>query len=159
MSDTPRSNIYELSEGYQQFVAVMFPKLNGGKKTKKSGKKGKKTAAKPVKATPASKNPKVDLVAPALSRELSRKASQLARDGVKTHKWQFVTDIGEWADYEKKASIEVEKVYAEWCVDPHIDVRSVRSGDWAYQVDFNLMQQTNIQHHAHKVRKIRRVAI
>ena len=38
-----------------------------------------------------------------------------------------------------------------------VDVRSVKSGMWTYEVNFNVMNQTNVEHPAHKVRQIRRV--
>jgi hypothetical protein len=37
------------------------------------------------------------------------------------------------------------------------DVRSVKSGEWEYTVDFMNWFQTNIVHFAHKVRSIRRL--
>lgn len=96
-------------------------------------------------------------VAPALTRKESQSADKLYRRGTQTHKWQYVNDRGAWADYDKKASDEVELAYASWLVNPHVDVRSVLSGDWEYMVDFNQMQQQNTKHNAHKIRKIRRV--
>ena len=68
----------------------------------------------------------------------------MAQRGAATHKWQFLENNGKFVDYQKKASLEVEKAYASWMVNPHIDVRSVQSGDWEYMVDFNLNQQQNM---------------
>eukprot|EP00331_Platyophrya_macrostoma_P014720 CAMPEP_0176466194 /NCGR_PEP_ID=MMETSP0127-20121128/37751_1 /TAXON_ID=938130 /ORGANISM="Platyophrya macrostoma, Strain WH" /LENGTH=173 /DNA_ID=CAMNT_0017859323 /DNA_START=66 /DNA_END=587 /DNA_ORIENTATION=- len=94
-----------------------------------------------------------------MSRQQSAKRDRLFREGIATHKWQYKNDQSRWADYDKKASDEVERAYASWLVDPHIDVRSVHSGDWDYMVDFNMMTQQNVRHHAHKVRQIQRVPI
>lgn len=115
-------------------------------------KKSKTTPAKKIQA------PKP---APAvvLTRQESAKAERLFRQGTRTHKWQYKNDSGKWADYDKAASDAVEAAYASWLVNPHIDVRSVHSGDWDYNVDFNLLTQQNIRHQAHKVRQIQRVPV
>jgi hypothetical protein len=94
-----------------------------------------------------------------LSRQQTAAADLLARTGSSTHKWQYMTDAGRWADYDPDASRAVEVAYASWLLDPHIDVRCVKSGDWEYMVDFNLMEQQNVKHHAHKRRKIQRIPI
>ncbi|KAN0015982.1 hypothetical protein ACTFIU_005932 [Dictyostelium citrinum] len=69
--------------------------------------------------------------------------------------WQFLH--GTWNDYDTDASKVVEEAYQEWLTNPYTDVRSVKSGAWAYQIDFKQNKQTNIQHHAHTTRDIRRV--
>jgi histone H2A len=94
-----------------------------------------------------------------LTRQESAQADKLFQKGTVSHKWQFKNDYGTWSDYAADASREVERAYAAWVVNPHIDVRSVMSGSWNYMVDFNLMQQQNIQHQNHRVREIRRVAV
>jgi len=71
-------------------------------------------------------------------------------------KWQYF-DNG-WKNYSKEADRTVEECYQEYLKTPgSYDVRSVRSGQWLYQVDFINMKQTNIQHEAHTVRDIRRI--
>eukprot|EP01096_Ripella_sp_DP13-Kostka_P011418 TRINITY_DN460_c0_g1_i2.p1 TRINITY_DN460_c0_g1~~TRINITY_DN460_c0_g1_i2.p1 ORF type:complete len:741 (-),score=412.22 TRINITY_DN460_c0_g1_i2:121-2310(-) len=73
-----------------------------------------------------------------------------------TYVWQYYHNG--WYNYESKASVIVEKCYQEYLSNPgRCDVRDVKSGDFSYQVDFINMQQTNIVHHAHTQRKIRRV--
>ena len=72
-------------------------------------------------------------------------------------KWQYKNNWGGFSDYDSNASDAVEFAYKDWQKNPHIDVRSVKSGDWAYMVDFNQMKQQNIQHPAHTQRDIRRV--
>ena len=94
-----------------------------------------------------------------MTRQQSKTADELARAGAESHKWQFLSDASKWCDYAPAASVLVEKAYASWVVDPHVDVRAVKSGDWEYMVDFNLMQQQNVQHPAHKIRKVKRVAV
>ncbi|EAL61526.1 hypothetical protein DDB_G0291810 [Dictyostelium discoideum AX4] len=69
--------------------------------------------------------------------------------------WQYLH--GTWNDYDNDASKVVEEAYQEWLTNPYTDVRSVKSGAWAYQIDFKQNKQTNIQHFAHKIRDIRRV--
>eukprot|EP00735_Rhodelphis_limneticus_P007161 TRINITY_DN19666_c0_g1::TRINITY_DN19666_c0_g1_i1::g.3342::m.3342 TRINITY_DN19666_c0_g1::TRINITY_DN19666_c0_g1_i1::g.3342 ORF type:complete len:229 (-),score=39.52,sp/Q14781/CBX2_HUMAN/50.00/2e-10,Chromo/PF00385.19/8.2e-13,Chromo/PF00385.19/3.6e+03,WWE/PF02825.15/5.2e+02,WWE/PF02825.15/1.2e-05,Mtf2_C/PF14061.1/0.041 TRINITY_DN19666_c0_g1_i1:74-733(-) len=78
--------------------------------------------------------------------------------------WQYYHDkpqdgktVG-WHDYTPEAAQIVEDAYLGWLKDPHVDIRAVKSGQWMYEVDFNLMKQKNIQHEAHTVRDIRRVA-
>ena len=94
-----------------------------------------------------------------LTRQQSATAAKLADKGSMTHKWQFKDDGGRWSDYAPAASVEVEKMYANWLVNPHVDVRCVKSGTWEYMVDFNLMQQQNIKHENHKIRKVQRVPV
>jgi len=75
-------------------------------------------------------------------------------------KWQYYDNgrkPGPWHDYDSQASDIVEEVYAEWVKNPHIDVRAVKSGEFNYMVDFNLMEQQNIDYSTHTKRKIRRV--
>lgn len=95
---------------------------------------------------------------PPLTKQQSATASQLARQGSQTHRWEFVDDKGGWSKYSPEASKLVEMEYQSWQQQPAIFVRSVRSGDWHYSVNFNKMEQTNINHPNHRVRKIRRAA-
>eukprot|EP00669_Euglena_mutabilis_P010019 TRINITY_DN480_c0_g1_i4.p2 TRINITY_DN480_c0_g1~~TRINITY_DN480_c0_g1_i4.p2 ORF type:complete len:400 (+),score=114.49 TRINITY_DN480_c0_g1_i4:48-1202(+) len=82
------------------------------------------------------------------------------------YKWQYFDDkrasrgkdVG-WHDYDLSGSDVVEEAYQSWVTDPYIDVRAVHSGDWNYMVDFNQMQQTNVDHAAHTVRALRRVRV
>jgi len=77
-----------------------------------------------------------------------------------SHVWQFVENDGSWRNYEVAASDEVEDTYQKYLQNKgDSDVRSVKSGQWQYQVDFMAYKQTNIQHSNHTVRNIRRVAI
>eukprot|EP00331_Platyophrya_macrostoma_P001655 CAMPEP_0176419228 /NCGR_PEP_ID=MMETSP0127-20121128/7925_1 /TAXON_ID=938130 /ORGANISM="Platyophrya macrostoma, Strain WH" /LENGTH=170 /DNA_ID=CAMNT_0017799671 /DNA_START=105 /DNA_END=617 /DNA_ORIENTATION=- len=150
--------------------SYILPKLKPKKKASKKkvnavAKKGKKDASSILlKAKSTSGSGASLLSAPTadeipMSRQQSAKRDRLFREGIATHKWQYKNDQSRWADYDKKASDEVERAYASWLVDPHIDVRSVHSGDWDYMVDFNMMTQQNVRHHAHKVRQIQRVPI
>lgn len=61
-----------------------------------------------------------------------------------------------WYDYVVEASDILEQVYGEWTHNPDLSVRAVQSGHWKYKVDFEKMQQTNLEHYAHTVRQIRR---
>ncbi|EGC35490.1 hypothetical protein DICPUDRAFT_33321 [Dictyostelium purpureum] len=74
---------------------------------------------------------------------------------IETPVWQF--EHGGWLDYDNDASKVVEEAYQEWLLNPNIDVRSVKSGHWAYQIDFKHNTQTNIQHFSHTSRNIRRI--
>lgn len=136
-------------------TAKKAPKTAGA--AKKHQKRGGGTLT-----TDASMNKLIALATQAetgLTRQQSATASQLARQGSQTHQWQFKTDTGAWANYSPAASKEVEKAYASWRVNPHVDVRAVHSGAWQYMVDFNLNRQQNIQHPEHKTRDIRRVSL
>jgi len=62
-----------------------------------------------------------------------------------------------WHTYDAEASKMVEAIYQTFVTDPNTDIRSVKSGDWSYMVDFNNMTQQNIEHQNHTVRNIRRI--
>ena len=128
-------------------------------KKPKSATKAAAAAPKKVAKKPSSAASFVIPAPPPLTRKESLQADQLFRRGSQTHKWQFVDDKGHWSDYDGDASREVERAYSNWIMNPHIDVRSVKSGTWEYMVDFNLMTQQNIKHAAHKLRQIRRVPL
>jgi len=72
--------------------------------------------------------------------------------------WQY-SDNG-FCNYDTLASDTVEGVYQEYLTSPYTtDVRSVKSGQWSYLVDFKEMTQQNIQHESHTKRKIRRIQV
>jgi len=74
--------------------------------------------------------------------------------------WQYLENDKLYYNYETTASETVEEVYQQYLVAPGAtDVRSVKSGQWNYMVDFREMTQRNIQHEAHTKRKIRRIQI
>jgi len=75
-------------------------------------------------------------------------------EGPGKYVWQYFDKT--WRNYDGGASAIVEGVYQEYLLNPDIDVRAVKSGDWQYQVDFTKMEQTNIVHANHTARKIRR---
>lgn len=63
-----------------------------------------------------------------------------------------------WYDYDWEASDVVEDEWQRYIVNRAMnDVRSVKSGQWEYMVDFVNWKQTNIIHQNHKVRSIRRL--
>jgi hypothetical protein len=63
-----------------------------------------------------------------------------------------------WKHYDQAASDAVELAYQDYMKSPqNYDVRAIKSGRWMYQVDFARMEQTNIEHESHTVRKLRRV--
>lgn len=119
---------------------------------KKSATPRKKTSANLSSAFAAVSAP------PPLTKQQSQTATQLARQGSQTHRWEFVDDKGGWSRYNGEASKLVEMEYQAWQQQPSVFVRSVRSGDWHYSVNFTKMEQTNINHPNHRVRKIRRAA-
>jgi hypothetical protein len=169
-----------------QLLKNYVPKAQQPKKVKKpKAKKAKATgAAKKVLVTGPKKGAKKGLVpqkavsskslaalsvdqrvalarsaAAGLTRQQSATAAKLAEKGSLTHKWQYLNDVNKWADYAPAASVEVEKMYANWLVNPHVDVRCVRSGDWEYMVDFNAGQQQNITHKNHRIRQVQRIPV
>jgi len=73
-------------------------------------------------------------------------------------RWQYSEAGSKWMNYDDTASDVVEVAYQSYLKNPGAcDVRSVKSGQWSYQVDFLNLKQTNIQHESHTVRSIRRV--
>jgi len=72
--------------------------------------------------------------------------------------WQYY-DNG-FHNYQTDANDVVESVYQEYLKSPYTcDVRSVKSGQWMYEIDFRVMTQKNIRHESHTERKIRRFQI
>lgn len=82
---------------------------------------------------------------------------------VRTHIWQYYVDDGvdgkmtDWYNYEEKASDVVEFAFKDWRRNPSVNVRAIKSGTYTYSVNFNTMEQTNIEHRNHTKRVIRRV--
>jgi len=63
-----------------------------------------------------------------------------------------------WYDYDPEASDIVEDAWQKYIVHRGMnDVRSVKSGEWEYMVDFLNWTQQNIIHSAHTKRNIRRL--
>lgn len=63
-----------------------------------------------------------------------------------------------WYDYDKPASDIVEEEWQKYIKNRAMcDVRAVKSGAYEYAVDFMSWTQTNITHHNHKVRRVRRL--
>jgi len=77
-----------------------------------------------------------------------------------SHIWQFKENNNLWGNYDLKASDQLEEVYLAYLENREgTDIRTVKSGQWEYEVDFKTLQQTNIQHPSRTVRSIRRVPI
>jgi len=76
-----------------------------------------------------------------------------------THNFKAkVKSLDNWYDYDPQASDIVEDEWQKYIVNRGMnDVRSVKSGEWEYIVDFVNWNQTNIIHSAHKMRSIRRL--
>ncbi|EFA83149.1 hypothetical protein PPL_03939 [Heterostelium album PN500] len=68
--------------------------------------------------------------------------------------WQYLH--GSWLNYDQEASSICEEAYQDWKKNPGVDVRSVKSGLWSYQVNFKDLLQTNVLHSAHTQRPVRR---
>jgi len=129
-------------------------------KTKKSPKKQKtkepsprksKTATRPAKEKPAPRGKKS-------SRGSTSSASAETAELVWV--WQFMENDKCFYNYESDASDVVESVYQDYLKNPgNTDVRSVKSGQWHYMVDFREMTQQNIQHENHTKRRIRRIQV
>ena len=64
----------------------------------------------------------------------------------------------DWYDYDAQASDIVEESWLKYIVNRGLnDVRSVKSGEWEYMVDFMNWNQQNILHSDHRKREIRRL--
>jgi len=130
-------------------------------KKAKVPKKGDKT-----KAPVVSKAPKVGRGVPKAAPKAAPKrgsssgnvASTSSSSGDNVWVWQYF-DKG-FQNYDAEASDIVEGVYQEYLTSPYTcDVRSVKSGQWQYEIDFRVMTQTNIQHENHTKRRIRRLQV
>lgn len=102
-------------------------------------------------------------------RSLNRTYSPESQNGAQGNSggavvWQYWVDdyvdgksVG-WYDYEPEASRIVENIHSEWLNNSDFSVRSVKSGEFCYHVDFNAMTQTNVVLPSGRVRRIRRNA-
>jgi hypothetical protein len=157
-------------------MAILLPPTKSEKKKTKKVASPKKASPKKAvkKAAPLKKAPKMlaakptkaakkSIVVPTRVLNAPNSVGVLQRGNSKTgsillFKWQYWADTNKWADFDGPASKALEKAYADWMKNPHVDVRSVKSGQYHYMVDFNMMQQQNVDHSAHRVRKINRIA-
>ncbi|KAH3760197.1 hypothetical protein Pelo_7982 [Pelomyxa schiedti] len=111
--------------------------------------KAKKTVAK--KSTTERKKTSKSKVAKNLLGDLNAVAV-----GSSDIHWQYLD--GTWKPYSAEADATLEKYYSEYQKNQGMyDVPAVHSGEWDYCVDFATMKQTNIQHHSHTSRNIRRL--
>jgi len=134
------------------------------KKTKESKRTTKAKAGKespvssPAKSTRATKASTTSARGTAKPKKGSTEAKASESTGELVWVWQYY-DNG-FHNYDPEASGVVEGVYQEYKTSPYTtDVRSVKSGQWNYLVDFREMTQQNVQHENHTKRKIRRVQI
>jgi len=110
--------------------------------------RGKKAAETP--STPSGRS----------SRSKGAAADSSESSGELVWVWQFLENDGYYHNYDEEASNTVEEVYQMYLKSPGAtDVRSVKSGQWNYMVDFREMTQQNIQHESHTKRKIRRIQV
>jgi len=123
-------------------------KTAASKKSASKGKeKGKEKAPKAARATPK-------------TRETSSSSATKKVISPAGHKFRWQYQDGTWKDYEINGSDLVETAYQGYIKNPGMcDVRSVKSGQWQYQVDFLNLKQTNIQHESHTTRAIRRLPL
>lgn len=79
------------------------------------------------------------------------------------HKWEYFVEKpvdGKrpgWYPYDDTAVANMERFHSQLKSNPGMGVRYVFSGTWNYEVDFAKMQQMNVDHKDHTIRKIRRV--
>jgi len=94
-----------------------------------------------------------------LQTELTRLETEMEEAKNRSHIFQFDSKHG-WFDFDPEASQKMEAAYQEKLKNPSSNhqVHQVKSGpEWVYDIDFDNMTQTNIQHPNHRVRNIRRV--
>lgn len=116
----------------------------------------KKATSKPVESGAGKKKKKTKKAA---ARKPAKKSVAVKEKSTESALWEY-KEHGTWHPYAPEASAVVEEAYQDYLNDPaKVDVRSVQSGMWKYQVDFTNMTQTNIQHFNHTVREIRRTVV
>merc|ERR1712000_531395 len=141
-----------------QNVTISRGGVTGGAVAATAAKKATKKKKAAAVAASGKKNTKSVAAAPAPKKKAGAGATFTGGFARNTgFKWQYKNNWGGFSDYESNASDAVEFAYKDWQQNPHIDVPAVKSGDWAYMVDFNQMKQQNVQHPAHTQRDIRRV--
>lgn len=158
----------EIRQVRQSFVLKAAAKKRGVAEKHKAPRRPRKvreTSMKKRVQKLLESNPSSDNTDTPAKKNRVRDASTTASTTPKTapagvtfdHFWQY--QHNGWKNYDGKASDVVEEVYQSYLVNRGgTDVRAVKSGEWEYLVDFQQMKQTNIQHAAHTVRDIRRVA-
>lgn len=74
-------------------------------------------------------------------------------------KWQYMDDSQSWQDYDSSAASELETRYQSYISGSQTSADPVPSGShgWRYDVNFQTMIQTNVDHIQHKQRPIRRI--
>ncbi|KAJ9462351.1 hypothetical protein DIPPA_06550 [Diplonema papillatum] len=125
---------------------------SAGKPAAKSGKPAKK----PAKAKSAKPPPPQRAAPKRVFTAADAPLSQGSNLDQAPYKWQFLeAPPHHWRDYDARASVELD---AAWSTkDPDRMTVAVPSGDWSYEIDFNIMQQTNVNHPNHRQRAVRRV--
>jgi len=153
---TARGVVSLVSKRSSAVKRVKSKETAASSKKKATTKKTRKTgAAKKTSSKKRSRTGKNVEEAAASSAPKKKKA----RKGGDKYIWEY-KEHDRWFPYAPDASDIVEAAYQDYLNDPNqIDVRSVKSGMWAYQVDFTNMTQTNIQHENHTVRDIRRTLV
>lgn len=143
------------------------PKSNVKKPKMPSSNDSEKTKMKSRSKSPSKekKKPKIQDKKKSPSEKKTKKKSDSSQnsDTVKEKSkydyiWQYRENNGTWGDYDLKPSDVLEEVYQAYLENREgTDVRTVKSGQWEYEVDFKSMQQTNMQHPSRTVRPIRRL--
>jgi len=153
---TPKSNVKK-------------PKMTSSNDSEKTKKKSRSKSPSKEKKKPKiqdkKKSPKEKKTKKAPSEKKTKKKSDSSQnsDTVKEKSkydyiWQYRENNGTWGDYDLKPSDVLEEVYQAYLENREgTDVRTVKSGQWEYEVDFKSMQQTNMQHPSRTVRPIRRL--
>jgi len=114
--------------------------------TKKSTKKSttKKVA---TKKTPKTKTTKKATTKASPQKDATTGRLGTIAEGAEGSKgvWQYYDNA--WHDYYPEASGIVEGIYQEYKQNPNsgLDIRAVKSGHFQYSVDFNTLQQKNIE--------------
>jgi len=122
-------------------------------KTKPTKAKSAKPKVKKPKVPKAPKAKKPKKASP--STAVAAGSTAVAAEGTGKPIWQYHHNT--WQNYDQQASDLVEEQYQEWLSNNQMfDVRSVKSGNFEYNVDFRRNVQTNIQHPSHTEREIRR---
>mmetsp|Transcript_18867 Transcript_18867/g.54627 ORF Transcript_18867/g.54627 Transcript_18867/m.54627 type:complete len:124 (-) Transcript_18867:217-588(-) len=69
--------------------------------------------------------------------------------------WEYLDAKGTWTAYGPLLQGIIEGRFQK-DLSPQQAVVQFKSGEWRYEVNMKSMEQTNIEHHAHTKRKVRR---
>lgn len=164
----PDIKVIPLSANQNKKVNKAINNLKSKLDKKLSKSKAEITTVSTLLFNPSSKLPNNGLAKIAIASTTNIQENSKKKGYKRIHNaiWQYFDNnklintptLDGWYDYDPEASDIVEDAWQKYIVNRGMnDVRSVKSGEWEYMVDFMNWKQQNIIHSAHTKRNIRRL--